>query len=73
LPRALPYGEISGVCARGGFELSFSWKNGKLEKLKVDSKAGQTCRLRYGDKTLELDTRKGKSYYLDGKLGLVNN
>jgi alpha-L-fucosidase 2 len=73
LPRALPSGEILGVCARGGFELSFSWKSGKLEKLKVVSKAGRTCRLRYGGKTLELDTQKGKSYYLDGKLGLVNN
>lgn len=71
LPHALPYGEISGVCARGGFELSFSWNNGKLEKLKVVSKAGRTCRLRYGGKTLEFDTRKGKSYYLDGDLGLV--
>jgi len=33
LPDALPNGKISGICARGGFELAFEWLNGKLQKL----------------------------------------
>ena len=68
LPDALPAGKISGVCARGGFELTFSWSGGKLQQLKVLSKAGQKCKLRYGDKTVELATQKGKSYSFDGEL-----
>jgi alpha-L-fucosidase 2 len=68
LPDALPEGRISGVCARGGFELTFNWSNGKLQGLQVLSKAGQKCRLRYGEKLVELDTQKGKSYSFDGKL-----
>ncbi len=68
LPDALPAGNISGVCARGGFELSFSWNKGKLEKLQVLSKAGQKCTLRYGEKSLVFDTQKGKSYSFDGEL-----
>ncbi len=68
LPDALPKGKISGVCARGGFELTFSWADGKLQKMEVLSKAGQNCRLKYGDRFVELKTDKGKTYSFDGKL-----
>jgi alpha-L-fucosidase 2 len=68
LPDALPSGKISGVCARGGFDLTFSWANGKLQKLEVLSKAGQNCKLHYGDKLVEMPTEKGKTYTFDGNL-----
>lgn len=68
LPDALPSGKISGVCARGGFELTFDWQNGKLQKLQVLSKAGQKCRLNYAGKSVEFDTEKGKVYSFDGGL-----
>jgi alpha-L-fucosidase 2 len=68
LPGALPEGEISGVCARGGFELSFTWEKGTLEEIEVLSKAGNRCKLKYNDKTIEFDTKKGESYKFNGKL-----
>ena len=68
LPDALPSGKISGVCARGGFELTFSWANGKLQKLEVLSKAGQDCKLHYGDNVVEIPTEKGKTYTFDANL-----
>jgi alpha-L-fucosidase 2 len=68
LPDALPSGKITGVCARGGFELSFSWSNGKLQNIQVLSKSGQKCTLRYGDKVIVMDTEKGKKYSFDGNL-----
>jgi alpha-L-fucosidase 2 len=68
LPDALPSGKISGVCARGGFELNFNWEAGKLQKIEVLSKAGQKCILRYGDKVVEMVTEKGKTYSFDGEL-----
>lgn len=68
LPDALPSGKITGVCARGGFELTFDWKAGQLQKLEVLSKAGQKCILRYGGKVISLVTEKGKTYAFDGNL-----
>jgi alpha-L-fucosidase 2 len=68
LPDALPSGKIAGVCARGGFELTFNWVGGKLQKLQVLSKAGQKCKLHYGEKVIEMDTEKGKVYSFDGEL-----
>ncbi|HUX58574.1 MAG TPA: glycoside hydrolase family 95 protein [Bacteroidales bacterium] len=68
LPTSLPDGKISGVCARGGFELSFIWKDRKLIDVEVLSKTGNPCRLRYNGKTVEFDTTKGKTYKLNGEL-----
>ena len=68
LPDALPGGSISGVCARGGFELSFRWEGGKLVDLEVLSKAGKTCTLRYGDLEASFPTQAGERFLLDGTL-----
>lgn len=68
LPDALLSGKITGVCARGGFELTFNWKAGQLQKLEVLSKAGQKCKLKYGKKVIDLVTEKGKTYTFDGNL-----
>jgi len=68
LPSVLPEGNISGVCARGGFELSFNWEEGKLSRLKVLSKAGESCHLRYRDHEIEFSTNVGETYHFDGQL-----
>ena len=31
-------GNVSGICCRGGYEVSFSWKNGKVTQLTIISK-----------------------------------
>ncbi len=64
LPSKLPEGSLRGVCARGGFELSFSWSEGKLNHIEVLSKNGGKCCIKYGDKTITIDTKRGKSYDL---------
>ncbi len=68
LPSALPNGKISGVCARGGFELTFSWENGTLTSLKVLSKAGKPCVLRYKGEIIDFETMSGQSYILDEEI-----
>ena len=68
LPSDLPQGRISGVCARGGFELAFSWSEGHLQSIEVLSKAGEKCRLRYNDRSVEFDTEAGQFYELDKEL-----
>jgi len=62
LPSAIPSGKIEGICARGGFELSISWAEGKLQELSLLSKSGNTCKIRYKGKEVKLETKKGKEY-----------
>jgi len=46
LPDEWPSGEFRGVRTRGGFELDLDWKDKRITRLKVTSKAGGTFRLR---------------------------
>ena len=47
LPDVWPEGSISGLRAKGGFEIvEMKWKNGKLEKLVIKSNLGGNLRLR---------------------------
>ncbi|HEY4324842.1 MAG TPA: glycoside hydrolase family 95 protein [Mucilaginibacter sp.] len=68
LPSALPNGEVKGICARGGFVLDYDWDKGKLQHLKVLSNAGGVCKLKYRDRTITLNTKKGETYRFDDML-----
>ena len=46
LPKSWQNGSISGLKARGGFEISMEWKNGKLTHAELISHHGQPCALR---------------------------
>ncbi|HLP16911.1 MAG TPA: glycoside hydrolase family 95 protein [Bacteroidota bacterium] len=47
LPDVWNKGRVTGLRARGGFEIeSMEWNNGKLSSLKLTSKLGGTCRIR---------------------------
>lgn len=48
LPTEWSEGAMNGVCARGGFELNFSWGNNELNKVEVLSKSGKPCRINIG-------------------------
>jgi alpha-L-fucosidase 2 len=54
--------------ARGGFEVDMDWEEGKLKDVKILSRLGNTCKVRYGTQTLELKTEKGKTYHLAHEL-----
>jgi alpha-L-fucosidase 2 len=45
LPASWADGSFRGVCARGAFELNFSWKDKQVNSLQILSKAGRTCRI----------------------------
>jgi len=62
LPDAWANGLISGICAKGNFEVSISWKEGQLEKAVILSKSGLPCKVRYEDKTLTFKTVVGEKY-----------
>jgi len=46
LPSAWPVGRVSGLRARGGFEVDLAWVDGTLTEATVWSRLGHTCRLR---------------------------
>jgi alpha-L-fucosidase 2 len=68
LPKAWPAGHLKGLRAGGGFEVDIVWKAGKLTKVRIQSLIGNTCKVRYGDKVIEIKTKPGKSYILNGHL-----
>src|SRR5262249_53901140 len=50
LPKAWAKGSVTGLCARGGFDVDMTWEAGKLTKVTLHSKLGNPCKLRSGDK-----------------------
>jgi alpha-L-fucosidase 2 len=47
LPHAWDSGEVSGLRARGGFEIvDMQWREGKLREVKIRSRLGGNCRIR---------------------------
>lgn len=58
LPKAWKDGHIKGLVARGNFEMEMFWKNGKLTKSFITSKAGGMCRL-YTKEAVTLKSPKG--------------
>lgn len=49
LPKAWSEGKVTGLKARGGFEIDIEWAKSKLVKLVVRSKNGGICKLRMLD------------------------
>ena len=60
LPDSWKNGEITGICARGGFELSLKWTDGKLRSGTVKSLLGNECKLMYDGKIILVEDENGK-------------
>jgi alpha-L-fucosidase 2 len=68
LPSAWKNGEVKGLVARGGFEVSVTWSNGALSSLEVISRAGGLLTLRYLDKSYRQETQKGEVLHFNRNL-----
>ena len=67
LPKQWGTGQFKGLRARGGFEVSADWKDGKLISATVRSLLGNPCRLRCCDVTREVKIPKGGTFQWNGK------
>ena len=63
LPRAWPNGMVTGLRARGGFEVDIEWKNGVLDHATIKSITGTSCRVRYREKTAHLRLKRGATIF----------
>lgn len=69
LPARWPTGNVTGLRARGGFEVGIQWREGKLVSATIRRVAGEGhCRVRNGGRTVELDLKPGGSRTLDADL-----
>jgi alpha-L-fucosidase 2 len=64
LPDAWEKGSVSGLCARGGFEVSIVWENHKAISAEIISKTDTRCRIIAGDIVKEADLKAGKTFYM---------
>jgi alpha-L-fucosidase 2 len=65
LPGAWPNGSVTGLRARGGFEVDIEWKNGVLDHAVIRSSSGGKCHVRYRDKAVSLGLSRGGSIRVD--------
>jgi alpha-L-fucosidase 2 len=69
LPAAWPTGSITGLRARGGYEVGVEWKDGKLVSATVKNVSGDGhATVRYGDKVVALELKPGGSRPLNAEL-----
>ena len=60
LPAAWPTGKISGLRARGGYEVGIEWKNGKLVSATIKNVSGDgPVKVRYGHQTAQFTLSRG--------------
>jgi len=60
LPMAWLDGEVSGLRARGGFEIDMAWEGGEVTNLKVKSLLGNELNIRIDDQVYVLKMVKGQ-------------
>ena len=63
LPEQWKEGSVSGLCARGGYEVNFEWKDGKVRDCSIKAKTNSTVILLYNgqQKTVKLKANKSQN------------
>ena len=73
LPKAWASGKVSGLRARGGFDVNMAWNNGVLTTAGIRSITGKSCTVRYGEKTVHIKLKPGQVIKLNSTLEVVKS
>ncbi len=68
LPTEWDHGKVTGLVARGGFVVDIEWKEGRLVQAKIHSRLGNTCTVKYGEKSITLPLKKDETVLLEPDL-----
>jgi alpha-L-fucosidase 2 len=68
LPDAWPDGKVTGLKARGNFEVSTEWHKGMATLISVKSLSGAPLKMAYRESTLSMETETGETYQFDSDL-----
>ena len=66
LPAAWTEGNVSGLRARGGFQVDLAWRDGALREVRVESLLGNPLRLRWRGWQVDTGTEPGRDYRFAG-------
>ena len=67
LPKAWSTGSVTGLRARGGFEVDLAWRDGKLTSAKIRSNNGNPVVVRYAGENRKVDVAAGEVWIWDVK------
>jgi alpha-L-fucosidase 2 len=71
LPDAWTEGEVSGLKARGGYEVGIAWKGGKLVRATLHATLAGAAKVIYGGKQRAIPLRAGQDIRLNGDLASI--
>jgi alpha-L-fucosidase 2 len=71
LPPAWKSGSVTGLMARGGFQVDMEWEEGVLSKATVLSTLGNPLTLKLGESELKMEMDKEEEVSLDGMLMIL--
>lgn len=72
LPAGWDDGSVSGLRARGDYDLSMQWKGGRLQTADIHSLKGGAIKVRYGQKTATITIKPGEAMHLNADLVAAN-
>ncbi len=61
LPEAWKDGAVSGLCARGGYEVAFEWKDGKVRDCSIKARENGTVTLLYNNQQKTIKLKAGQT------------
>jgi alpha-L-fucosidase 2 len=72
LPAGWDDGSVSGLRARGEYDVSMQWKDGRLQSAAIHGLKGGAIKVRYGQKTATITIKPGEAVRLNANLAPAN-
>ena len=62
LPKEWKDGSVSGICARGGFVVSMTWRDGRVTALSVTARTGGKTTLKFNGRNRKISLKAGETW-----------